>query len=131
MDVCFPWLAVFDDDDLRGERHFALGKSIKRVEDLFRILAAGQPDFNFHFSSGIIIDRFNFYFTFFGRLVDRADQALGGCAVADVADDECFGIFDLDLRAELDFPRPLSYSLLSMIPPVGKSGKILYSLPSR
>ncbi len=102
MDVGLPGLAILDDDDLRGERHFALGKSVEGIEDLFGILAAGELDLNFDIFRGVVVDRFDFDLTLLGGLVDGADEALGRGSVADFADDEGLGIFDLDFGAELD-----------------------------
>ena len=57
MDIGLPGKAIFDHDDLRVEGNFALGKSIECIEDLFRILAAGQLDLDFNLFCGVVVDR--------------------------------------------------------------------------
>ena len=110
MDIGLPRKAVFDDDDLRIEGHFAFGKAIKGIDDLFGILSAGELDLNFDISCCVVVDRLDLDFALFGGFVDRADETFCRRSIADFSDDKGFGIFDLDFCAEFDLASALCHT---------------------
>ncbi len=77
---------VVDDDSVRGEGEFAVGKCVEGLDGLVGVDARGQVDQDFDFSGGVVFDAEDFDFTLFIGGNDGVHQGTGGGAEGDFDD---------------------------------------------
>jgi len=83
---------------------------------------------DFHLCGREIVDGANLNLAFASCFLDGSDDGFSRSAEWDLSDDECVAFPFSILARSLILPLPLSYSLVSMRPPCGKSGRSLKRL---
>src|SRR5436190_506061 len=95
---------VADENQPAGDRDFAIGKSVERVDKLVRAYARGSPHLDFNLFRGEIVEALDLDFAFAGSVLDGCDQRFGGGGRRNLFDQDGCIILGLYLGPHDDAP---------------------------
>ena len=94
---------ILDDQSTDTDRLLAVGKSVKRVYDIFGMHASGKANLNLDFLTRIIANPRDFEFVFPGCTFNRGDKGIRRRAKRQLAHDNAFGVFGIELGTHEHF----------------------------
>jgi hypothetical protein len=104
----FDGAIVLDDNDAAGDGDFAVGESVKGVNQLSGADAAGGADFNLDFFGRKIVDALDFDFALARGVLDGFGERLGRGGGRNLGNDDGGIVAGLDASADLNLPRAVA-----------------------
>ena len=93
---------VLNDTGIRRDADFAIGEGVERLQGLVGVDAGGKEDTDLDMLGGAVLDLGDADLALVDCLENGVDEARGGRAEGNLADDELFGLHLFDAGAHLD-----------------------------